>query len=231
MRLTLKIWRQDDAKAAGGLESHEVDEVDPGMTVLDVLDKVNAGLRGRGAREIAFSQQCRKGSCGLCALVINGDPHGPTPGKAACQVQMRAFDNGSTLVIEPWRAGPFPPVRDLIVDRGALGRVLEAGRVPSTAASAAAASAGFCIECGACVAACKNASASLFVGAKLAEHASRPEPRRRVLSMVARMDAEGFGSCSDDGACEAACPKGVSVGAIAALNRAFLSAALLGPEP
>ena len=163
-------------------------------------------------------------------MVINGRPHGPGRGLAACQLPMRAFVDGATLTVEPLRARPFEVVEDLIADRGPVRRILEAGQIPSTAASAASIQSGFCIECGACVAACRNASASLLLGAKVLEHSRRPMPRKRVLDMVNAADEGGFGACSNDGVCEAICPKEVSLDVISALNRAFFAAAWRGPE-
>ena len=230
MQFKLLIWRQNQGEASGHLAPYDIEGIKPSDTLLDLLDKLNEDLLRAGRGQVAFEQECRKGACGLCALVINGRPHGPGARSATCQVQMRAFDDGSTLTIEPWRARPFPVKRDLVVDRSALGRILDAGALPSTASSLAATQTGVCIECGACAAACRNASASLFLGAKAQEHTQRPSPRRRVLDMSAQMDLEGFGACSNDGVCEAICPKGITVDAIAALNRAWLKAAFRGPE-
>jgi succinate dehydrogenase / fumarate reductase iron-sulfur subunit len=243
MNLTLKVWRQKDARSTGRLVTYPVKEISPDMSFLEMLDVLNEELIHKGEDPIAFSHDCREGICGSCGLFINGRAHGPVRGAATCQVHMREFKDGDTVVIEPWRAGPFPVIKDLVVDRSAFDRILQAGGYVSVNTGSApdanaipipkevaedAFDAAACIGCGACVAACKNASAMLFVAAKVSHLAllpqGQPERRRRALNMVAAMDQEGFGACTNTGACEAECPKTISLSHIARLNREFFAA-------
>jgi succinate dehydrogenase / fumarate reductase, iron-sulfur subunit len=245
VRLTLKIWRQKDAKSAGSFVTYDAPEVNPEMSFLEMLDVVNEGLIARGEEPIAFDSDCREGICGTCGMVINGIAHGGQRGTTACQLHMRHFQDGQTITIEPWRAKAFPVIKDLIVDRTAFDRIIAAGGfisvntggtpdantlpVAKTAADEAM-DAAACIGCGACVAACKNASAMLFVSAKIG-HLSllpqgKPERDRRALNMVEQMDAEAFGNCTVTGSCEAVCPKEISLAFIARLNREFGKALL-----
>jgi succinate dehydrogenase / fumarate reductase, iron-sulfur subunit len=245
MRLTLKIWRQKDANSAGAFVTYDAPTVSPDMSFLEMLDVVNEGLIGRGEEPIAFDSDCREGICGACGMVINGIAHGGLRGTTACQLHMRHFKDGQTITVEPWRARPFPVIKDLVVDRSAFDRIVQAGGfisvntggtpdanvipVPKTAADQSM-DAAACIGCGACVAACKNASAMLFVAAKVSHLGilpqGKPERDRRALSMVEAMDAEGFGNCTVTGSCEAVCPKEISLDFIARLNRDFGKAAL-----
>jgi len=222
---------------------YEVEGVTPDMSFLEMLDHLNEALAARGEAQIAFDHDCREGICGQCGVFINGRPHGPLEGHTTCQLHMRSFRDGDSIVVEPWRAGPFPIVQDLVVDRSAFDRIVQAGGFVSintgTAPEAnsvpvgkdtaeAAFDAAACIGCGACVAACKNSSAMLFVGAKVAHLAQLPQGRvereRRVLDMVAEMESEGFGGCTVTGACEAECPKGIGIQNIARLNWEWLRA-------
>jgi len=243
MRMILKIWRQKNRQAKGELITYPLDNVTPDMSFLEMLDLLNLELARKGEDVVAFDHDCREGICGSCSLYINGRAHGPLKGVATCQLHMRSFRDGDTIVIEPFRAKSFPVVKDLVVDRSAFDRIIQAGGfisvgtggapdanstpVPKPAAEAAFESAA-CIGCGACVAACKNASAMLFVGAKVSQLAMLPqgqvERTERVLNMVAQMDAEGFGYCSNTYACEAECPKLISVANIARLNRELMRA-------
>ncbi|MHC4993724.1 MAG: succinate dehydrogenase/fumarate reductase iron-sulfur subunit [Planctomycetota bacterium] len=245
MTLTLNVWRQDGDDDPGKLETHTVQGVDPSQSFLEMLDDLNEQLTLEGKEPITFDHDCREGICGACSLVINGQPHGPDRGTTACQLHMRSFKNGDTITIEPWRAKAFPVIKDLMVDRSALDRVIQAGGYVSVKTGAApdahclpvekknadeAFDAAACIGCGACVAACPNAAAMLFVSAKVA-HLSKfpqgqPERKLRVLNMVDRMDAEGFGNCSNYEECEAACPKEITVRNIALLNRELWKAQL-----
>ena len=247
MNLTLKVWRQKDAKVLGQFETYEARDVSEDMSFLEMLDVVNEGLIEQGGEPIAFDSDCREGICGTCSLVINGTPHGGRKGTTACQLHMRNFHDGQTITVEPWRARPFPVVRDLVVDRGAFDRIIQAGGfisvrtggtpdanalpVPKDAADLAM-DAAACIGCGACVAACKNASAMLFVSAKVSHlnllPQGKPEKDRRVANMVKAMDAEGFGACTVTGSCEAVCPKEISLNFIAKMNRDYAVALLKG---
>ncbi len=243
MNITLKVWRQKDAKSKGDFVTYAATGISDDMSFLEMLDVVNEGLIEKGQEPIAFDHDCREGICGTCGVVINGRPHGPRAQTTACQLHMRTFKDGDTLTIEPWRAEAFPVVKDLVVDRGALDRIIAAGgfiSVPTGSApdgnaipvpkenSDLAMDAAACIGCGACVAACPNASAMLFVSAKISQLALLPQgqPERwdRVRNMVAQMDAEGFGSCTNHGECEAACPKGIRVEFIARMNGDFVRA-------
>jgi succinate dehydrogenase / fumarate reductase iron-sulfur subunit len=245
MRINLRIWRQAGPKADGRLVDYTADHVSPDMSFLEMLDVINEGIIARGEDPIAFDSDCREGICGACGVMINGVAHGPDAGTTTCQLHMRRFSDGETLTIEPWRARAFPIIKDLVVDRGAFDRIIQAGGytsvnvggakdanailIPRPVAEEAMDSAA-CIGCGACVAACKNASAALFTGAKIRQLALLPqgqvERRARVVSMLERHDAEGFGSCSNEGECEAVCPKEITLANIAALNREYLRAKL-----
>jgi len=245
MRIHLRVWRQSGPDAKGKLEIYTAEDVSPDMSFLEMLDVVNEQLIRNGAEPIAFDSDCREGICGACGFVINGRPHGPDPGTTVCQLHMRRFNDGDTITLEPWRAAAFPVVKDLVVDRSAFDRIIQSGgytsvntggapdanAIPvSRLAAEAAMDAAQCIGCGACVAACKNASAALFTSAKVAHLGQLPqgrvEARSRVINMVERMDAEGFGSCSNEGECEAVCPKGISLVNIGILNREYWKAVL-----
>lgn len=245
MNLTLHVWRQPAPEAAGRFERYEARGVSPHLSFLELLDVINHGLIEQGREPIAFEHDCREGICGSCGVVINGEPHGPLERTTVCQLHLRHFPDGAELWVEPWRAKAFPVLKDLVVDRSALDRIIQAGGyisvrtgsapeanaipVPKTNADRAF-DAATCIGCGACVAACPNGSAMLFTAAKVAHLAllpqGQPERLQRVLSMVEQMDREGFGNCTNHGACEAACPKGISLDWIALLNRDYLRAAL-----
>lgn len=250
MNLTLHVWRQKSPDDAGGFETYPVKDIDAHISFLELLDVVNEGLLNDGKEPIAFDSDCREGICGMCGLVINGVAHGPKPETTTCQLHLRTFSDGDEITIEPWRAGPFPVIKDLVVDRGAFDRIIQAGGYVSVTAGGApeanalpvrkqdaelAMDAAACIGCGACVAACPNGSAMLFVAAKVAHLGllpqGQPERMERVRKMVARMDAEGFGHCSNHYECMAACPKGIDVAFIARMNRDLLRATLLDKEP
>ena len=240
MTLTLRVWRQDDAEDAGRFETYNAPDISPDMSFLEMLDVVNEGIIADGGEPIAFDSDCREGICGTCSMVINGVAHGGQQGTTACQLHMRHFSDGDTITIEPWRATAFPVHRDLIVDRSSFDRIHQAGgfisvrtgSVPDANASPVpkedsdlAMDAAQCIGCGACVAACKNASAMLFVSAKVS-HLSlmpqgQPERERRALAMVQQMDDEGFGNCTVTGSCEAVCPKEISLDFITRMNREY----------
>ena len=244
MKLNLKIWRQAGPNAKGQMVDYKIDGVESDMSFLEMLDLLNEKLIGKGDEPIAFDHDCREGICGMCSLFINGEAHGPDRLITTCQLHMRKFNDGDTITIEPWRANAFPVIKDLIVDRSALDRIQQAGGYISVNTSGRsvdannipipkkdadmAFDAATCIGCGACVATCKNASAMLFVSAKVAQFALLPQGRveaaKRVQDMVAAMDAEGFGSCTNTGACEVECPKGISLTNIAILNKEFLLA-------
>ena len=244
MNLSLRVWRQKNSESSGQFVTYEAKEISPDMSFLEMIDVVNEGLIKHGEEQIAFDHDCREGICGMCSLVINGTPHGPLQ-TTTCQLHMRSFKDGDTITIEPWRAAPFPVLRDLVVDRSAFDRVIQSGGYVSVSTGGApdgnaipipkddadrAFDAATCIGCGACVAACKNASAMLFVSAKISHLSLLPQGRveenRRVLNMVAKMDEEGFGNCTNTGSCEAACPKGISLDNIARMNRLYLKSAV-----
>jgi succinate dehydrogenase / fumarate reductase iron-sulfur subunit len=247
MNLTLRVWRQANAAAPGRFETYAAREVSSDMSFLELLDVVNEGLILEGREPIAFDSDCREGICGTCSLVINGVPHGGHRGTTVCQLHLRHFRDGETVTVEPWRARAFPLLKDLIVDRSALDRIIQAGGFVSVNTGGApdanaipvpkrdadqAMDAAACIGCGACVAACKNASATLFVAAKVSHLGLLPqgkvERERRALAMVEAMDAAGFGGCTVTGSCEAVCPKEVSLAFIARMNREYARALLLG---
>src|SRR5262249_21754061 len=247
MNLTLKVWRQKDGKSPGRFETYEAKDVLADMSFLEMLDVVNEGLIARNHDPIAFDSDCREGICGMCSLVLNGIPHGGHRGTATCQLHMRHFHDGQTITIEPWRARAFPLVKDLVVDRSAFDRIIQAGGfvsgntggtpdrdavlVPQAGAEKSM-DAAACIGCGACVAVCKNASAMLFVAAKVSHLNLLPQGKaeadRRVVGMVKKMDAEGFGNCTVTGSCEAVCPKEISLSFIARMNRDYGRAILKG---
>ena len=243
MNLTLIVWRQKSAKDAGGFETYEAKDISPDMSFLEMLDVVNERLLTGGKDPIAFDHDCREGICGSCSMVINGRPHGPRHRTTACQLHMRSFKDGDAIAIEPWRARAFPVQRDLIVDRSAFDRIIASGGFISAPAGSPkdanalpipkenadiAMDAAACIGCGACVAACPNASAMLFVGAKISHLGvlpqGQPERISRALKMIEQMDAEGFGGCTNHGECSSSCPKGISLETIARMNRDFTKA-------
>ena len=242
----LKVWRQAAPTAAGRLVDYTAEDISPDMSFLEMLDAVNEGLVRKGEEPIAFDSDCREGICGSCGLMVNGVAHGPEPGGTVCQLHMRRFRDGDTITIEPFRAKAFPIVKDLVVDRSAFDRIIAAGGYISVNTGAApeanavpiardtvesAMDAAQCIACGACVAACKNASAVLFTGAKVTHLALLPqgsvERARRVVRMVDQMDSEGFGMCSNEGECQAVCPKEISISTIARMNREYFRATVL----
>jgi succinate dehydrogenase / fumarate reductase iron-sulfur subunit len=245
MNLKLKVWKQKNASTKGRFETFEVKGISSEMSFLEMFDVLNERLINEGKEPIAFDHDCREGICGMCSMYINGRPHGPWEGTTTCQLHMRAFKDGDTIVVEPWRAKAFPVIKDLMVDRSAFDRIVQAGGYISVNTGNAvdgnaipiekekadkSFAAAACIGCGACVAACKNSSAMLFVSAKVSHLAllpqGDPERKTRVLNMVAQMDKEGFGSCTNTGACEAVCPKEISITNIARLNAEFTLAAL-----
>lgn len=247
MNLTLKVWRQKDAKDTGRMETYQLADVSEHMSFLEMLDVLNEKLINEGQEPVAFDHDCREGICGMCSLFINGEAHGPDRGVTTCQLHMRMFNDGDTITIEPFRAKAFPVIKDLTVDRSAFDRIQHAGGFVSVNTSGntqdanaipiekdnadKAFDAATCIGCGACVATCKNASAMLFVSAKVSQFALLPqgkvEAKDRVLNMVHQMDLEGFGNCTNTGACEVECPKGISLDNIARMNREYLKASIL----
>jgi succinate dehydrogenase / fumarate reductase iron-sulfur subunit len=248
MKLTLKIWRQKNAKDKGKMVEYKIDQIEPDMSFLEMLDILNDNLIMKGDEPVAFDHDCREGICGMCSLFINGEAHGPDRGVTTCQLHMRMFKDGDTIFIEPFRAKAFPVIKDLVVDRSAFDRIQHAGGFISVNTSGNTIDANTipinkkdaddsfdaaaCIGCGACVATCKNSSAMLFVAAKVSQYALLPqgkiEATDRVLNMVNQMDSEGFGNCTNTGACEVECPKGISLENIARMNREYLSASLKG---
>ncbi|WP_442846919.1 succinate dehydrogenase/fumarate reductase iron-sulfur subunit [Leeuwenhoekiella sp. H156] len=248
MKLTLKIWRQESAKAKGAMKTYQIDGIDGDMSFLEMLDVLNEDLINKGEVPVEFDHDCREGICGSCSLQINGEPHGPDRLVTTCQLHMRKFNDGDTITIEPFRATAFPVIQDLIVDRSAFDRIQQAGGYISVNTSGNTVDANAipiekqnaddsfyaatCIGCGACVAACKNASAMLFTSAKVSQFALLPqgevEATERVQNMVRQMDLEGFGNCTNTGACEVECPKGISLENIARMNREYLSAVSKG---
>ena len=248
MNLTLKVWRQNGPQDKGNLETHQLSGVTGNMSFLEMMDVLNDKIIREGGDPIAFDHDCREGICGMCSMFINGEAHGPGRGVTTCQLHMRSFKDGDTITIEPWRASAFPVVKDLAVDRGAFDRIIQAGgyvsvntsgetldanAIPIPKADADEAfNAATCIGCGACVATCKNASAMLFVSAKVSQFAllpqGQPERKRRVTRMVEQMDKEGFGNCTNTGACAVECPKGIDLTNIARMNRDFLNASVTG---
>jgi len=244
MELLLKIWRQASGVEKGSMVNYRVTNIEPDMSFLEMLDILNQGLIEDGEEPVAFDHDCREGICGMCSLVINGSPHGPDRGTTTCQLHMRRFKSGDTIYIEPFRGTAFPVVKDLVVDRSAFDRIQQSGGYVSVNTSGNtvdanatpipkpdaddAFSAAACIGCGACVAACKNSSAMLFVGAKVSQYSHLPqgrvEAKERVINMVKQMDKEGFGNCTNTGACEAHCPKEISLDNILNLNREYLKA-------
>ena len=248
MNLTLKVWRQANAEAKGRMETYPIADVSPDMSFLEMMDVLNEQLMGQGIDPIAFDHDCREGICGMCSMFINGEAHGPDRLVTTCQLHMRKFNDGDTITIEPFRAKAFPVIKDLTVDRSSFDRVQQAGGFVSVNTSGntqdansipidkhdadKAFDAAACIGCGACVATCKNASAMLFVSAKVSQYALLPqgkvEATDRVMNMVKPMDEEGFGNCTNTGACEVECPKGISLENIARMNREYLYASLKG---
>lgn len=245
MDFTLKIWRQENSTSRGRFETYALKGISPDSSFLEMLDILNQELINKVEKPVCFDHDCREGICGACGLYINGRPHGPDSGVTTCQLHMRKFNNKDTIIIEPWRAKPFPVIKDLVVDRSAFDKIIAAGgyisvntgsapdanNIPVPRADAEISmDAASCIACGACVAACKNASAMLFVAAKVSQFAVLPqgkmEAKERALRMVAKMDKLGFGNCTNTGACEAECPKEISLSHIARLNREYLSAKL-----
>jgi succinate dehydrogenase / fumarate reductase iron-sulfur subunit len=247
MTVRLRVWRQPGPTVPGRFVEYAAEEVSPNMSFLEMLDQVNEGLIRTGEDPIAFDSDCREGICGSCGFLVDGLPHGPDRATTVCQLHMRRFRDGATITIEPWRARAFPVVKDLVVDRGSFDRIIQAGGYISVNVGAAADAqaipvpkpiaegamdAAQCIGCGACVAACKNASAALFVAAKLTHlnllPQGQPERSRRVVAMVDQADTEGFGSCSNEGECEAVCPKEIKLGTIARMNRQYAWTSLFG---
>lgn len=244
MELNLKIWRQRNGREKGAIVDYNVKKIDPDMSFLEMLDILNQELIKSGEEPVAFDHDCREGICGMCSLVINGSPHGPDKGTTTCQLHMRRFKTGDTIYIEPFRGTAFPVIKDLVVDRSAFDRIQQSGGYVSVNTSGntvdanatpiakpdadEAFNAAACIGCGACVASCKNSSAMLFVGAKVSQYSRLPqgkvEAKERVLNMVKQMDKEGFGNCTNTGACEAHCPKGISLDNILNLNREYIKA-------
>jgi succinate dehydrogenase / fumarate reductase iron-sulfur subunit len=248
MNLTLKVWRQNGPQDKGHFDTHQLSDVTGDMSFLEMMDVLNDKIIREGGEPVAFDHDCREGICGMCSMFINGEAHGPGRGVTTCQLHMRSFKDGDTITIEPWRASAFPVVKDLTVDRSAFDRIIQAGgyvsvntsgetldanAIPIPKADADEAfNAATCIGCGACVATCKNASAMLFVSAKVSQFAllpqGQPERKRRVTRMVEQMDKEGFGNCTNTGACAVECPKGIDLTNIARMNRDYLNASVTG---
>jgi succinate dehydrogenase / fumarate reductase iron-sulfur subunit len=248
MKIHLNVWRQKNAQTNGKFETYDLDDISEDMSFLEMLDVLNEGLINDGKEPVVFDHDCREGICGTCSMVINGKPHGPQKLTTTCQLHMRSFKDGDHITVEPFRAGAFPVIKDLMVDRSAFDRIQQAGGYISVNTSGrpvdanaipiekekadASFNAATCIGCGACVAACKNASAMLFTSAKVSQYALLPQGRveatTRVLNMVKQMDLEGFGNCTNTGACEIECPKGISLENIARMNREYLSASIKG---
>ncbi|WP_299156396.1 succinate dehydrogenase/fumarate reductase iron-sulfur subunit [uncultured Tenacibaculum sp.] len=248
MNLTLKVWRQKNASDKGKMVDYQVTDISEHMSFLEMMDVLNEQIINKGDEPVAFDHDCREGICGMCSMYINGEAHGPDRGVTTCQLHMRMFKDGDTITIEPFRAAAFPVIKDLVVDRTSFERIQQAGGYISVNTSGNtqdanaipipkkdaddAMDAATCIGCGACVATCKNSSAMLFVGAKVSQYALLPqgqvEATDRVLNMVAQMDAEGFGNCTNTGACEIECPKGISLENIARMNSEFMKASLKG---
>tara|TARA_B100001559_G_scaffold21694_1_gene17678 strand:+ start:124 stop:870 length:747 start_codon:yes stop_codon:yes gene_type:complete len=246
MKLTLKIWRQKNSQSKGGIVNYDIDDISPDMSFLEMLDVLNADLISKDEEPVSFDHDCREGICGSCSLFINGQAHGPDRRITTCQLHMRKFKDGDTIYIEPFRAKAFPVIKDLVVDRSAFDRIQQSGGYISVNTSGntqdansipinkddadTAFDAATCIGCGACVATCKNSSAMLFVGAKVSQYSLLPqgktEASRRVMNMVNQMDLEGFGNCSNTGACEVECPKGISLDNIARMNRELMKASV-----
>ena len=246
MKLTLKIWRQKNAESKGGIVNYNIDKISPDMSFLEMLDVLNADLISKDEEPVSFDHDCREGICGSCSLFINGQAHGPDRRITTCQLHMRKFKDGDTIYVEPFRAKAFPVIKDLVVDRSAFDRIQQSGGYISINTSGntqdansipinkddadTAFDAATCIGCGACVATCKNSSAMLFVGAKVSQYSLLPqgktEASRRVMNMVNQMDLEGFGNCSNTGACEVECPKGISLDNIARMNRELMKASV-----
>jgi len=243
MKLFIKVWRQKNPKDKGKFETYPLEDVSQDMTFLEMMDALNEKLIADGVDTVAFEHDCREGICGSCAMMINGRPHGPGEEITTCQLNIKAFKDGQTITVEPWRAQSFPVIKDLVVDRSAFEKIMEAGGFIDVDVSAVpdantypvtkevaeeSFAAAACVGCGACVAACKNSSAMLFVAAKVSQYALLPQGKveslKRAWKMVAKMDELGFGSCSNTGACEAECPKGISIAHIARLNREFIKA-------
>ena len=243
MNLFLKIWRQNNNKSKGKIVKYEINDISPDMSFLEMLDVLNEKLIHEGNDPVSFDHDCREGICGSCAMTINGEAHGPVKSTTACQLHMFNFKSGDTITVEPWRASSFPVLKDLVTDRSSFDRIIQAGGYVSVNTGSApdgnaipiekdkaieAFNAAACIGCGACVSSCKNSSASLFVSAKLAQFSSlpqgRPEQKQRVLKMVKQMDDEGFGHCTNTGACEATCPKDISIKNIGIMNKEYLKA-------
>ena len=250
MNLTLKIWRQKNKDDKGRMETYPISDVSPDMSFLEMLDVLNEQLINEGKEPVAFDHDCREGICGMCSLFINGQAHGPEREITTCQLHMRSFKDGDTIHIEPWRAAGFPVIKDLVTDRSAFDRIMNAGgfvsvntsgntidanAIPIPKADADEAfDAATCIGCGACVATCKNASAMLFTSAKVSQLALLPqgkvEAKERVMNMVHQMDLEGFGNCTNTGACEVECPKGISLSNIARMNREYINSSLVSKD-
>ncbi len=249
MNLTLKVWRQKNKDSEGKMVDYKVSNISPDMSFLEMFDVLNEELLLKGEDPIAFDHDCREGICGMCSMYINGKPHGPWKGTTTCQLHMRAFKDGDTIFVEPWRAKPFPVLKDLVVDRTSFDRIIQAGGYVSVNTGVTvdaneipiakpiadeAFNSATCIGCGACVATCKNASAMLFVSAKITQLAllpqGQPERAKRAQKMVEQMDAEGFGACTNTGSCSAVCPKEISLFNIAKMNREYLTAKVTAEE-